>query len=632
MKYKIEAINYLIKLKYMFVLTLAVAFLTTGCQLGSSSNNSDSAQADSGKLEMSFVSPQSRTLQPDADLVADSYRVVGTGPDGKSLDLSVSGGNSIQLDSMEIGDWNFIVEAFNADNYLFSRGSVDVTIEAGVLAQETVRLSLLQSTGSFSLSIEVPETMSATPYVVGTLQTDLQSDIPLSFSSEAGSAGYSKHSALLDNSVPAGYYTLSVTVYDDDRMLNDPSRYTGFADSVRILEGLTTAGTFTLNNAPGNEVTLNIEFDLNEVIDVTFVDAATLPTGFDFNSLTQYWLTPSIPVDDSDAGAINYEWFVNGQSVSNYALFEINSQGRLATGTTTRTLEAPVLAITDFVGGTIAEITSTILTNTVVGNFASLANGGQNAAIVFDIEITDSSDVTSVINIQLDESTLAPEGFDITAITIDDLNSAIRDQVMYSPYASLLYVSNNPPLQLLDGLGFNGGSINFVPVSSNIFDLTDLGFASDNRIGNGIADIAANNEFRLEIFGSPFAPFDVIIPPATYAFVYDLAAAIQNEVEAYAGPDQLAVSAVNDRLVFTNKQLGSAYYINVTPSYGLPPVWGDTALSDMKLDNLEIFWGIDENPAEPRYLPGQYTVDVIAKNATGTRSGSATYSFEVIAN
>ncbi|MEH6347107.1 MAG: hypothetical protein V7785_18570 [Bermanella sp.] len=414
MKYKIEAINYLSKLKYMFVLTLAIAFLSTGCQLGSSSNNSGSAQADSGKLEISFVSPQSRTLQPDDDLVADSYRVVGTGPDGKSLDLTVSGGDSIQLDSMEIGDWNFIVEAFNADNYLFSRGSVDVTIEAGVLAQETVRLSLLQSTGSFSLSIEVPETMSDVPYVVGTLQTDFQSDIPLSFSTEAGSTGFSKHTAYLDNSVPAGYYTLSVTVYDDDSMRNDPSRYTGFADSVRILEGLTTTGTFTLNDAPGNEITLNIEFDLNEVIDVSLVDAATLPASFDFNSVAQYMLTSSVPIDDVDAGSINYEWFVNGQAVSTDGQYEIKAQGRLATATTSRSLEAPILAITDFIAGTQASITSTITTyNTVVGNFTSLANGGQDAAIVFDIEITDNNDVTSVINIQLDEATLMAWGLPI---------------------------------------------------------------------------------------------------------------------------------------------------------------------------------------------------------------------------
>ncbi len=617
----------------MFVLALAIAFLTTGCQLDSSNNNADSAQENHGKLEISFSRSRSRTLQPDVDLVADSYRVVGTGPDGKSLDLIVSGGSSIQLDSLEIGDWNFIVEAFTADSYLFSRGSVDVTIEAGVLAEETVILSILQNTGSFSLSIEVPESMSDTPFLIGRLQSDLQADIPLSFSVETGSAGFSKHSALLDNSVPAGYYTLSVIVYDDENMLSDPSRYTGFADSVRILDGLTTTGTFTLNDAPGNELTLNIQFELNEVIDVTFVDAQTLPTSFDFNSITQYWLTPNIPVDDSDAGAINYEWFVNGKSVNDYALFEINSQGRLATATKTRTLEAPALTITDFIAGTPAEITSTILTNTVMGNFASLANGGQNASIVFDIEITDSYDVTSVINIQLDEVTLMNWGVgDITAVTIDELNYVIEYQINLSPFASLFYVNASTPMQLTDNTALNNGSINFVPVSSNIFDLTDLGFASDNRIGNGIADIEANNQFALEIFGSVHPSFDIFIPLATYASVYDLANAIQDEVDALWGTDLLDVSAVNDRLVFTNKQLGSAYYINVMPSYGLPPVMGDAALAALKLDNLEIFWGTDENPSEPRYLPGQYTVDVIAKNNSGTRSGSTSYTFEVMAN
>ena len=633
MKYKNRLLNYLSNFNYMLVLTLAVALLSTGCQLDSSSNNSDSAQESHGKLEISFSRSRSRTLQPDVDLVADSYRVVGTGPDGRSLDLIVSGGSSIQLDSLEIGDWNFIVEAFTADSYLFSRGSVDVTVQAGVLAQETVILSILQNTGSFSLSIEVPETMSDTPFLIGTLQSDLQADIPLSFSTESGSAGFSKHSAFLDNSIPAGYYTLSVIVYDDEEMLNDPSRYTGFADSVRILDGLTTTGIFTLNDAPGNELTLNIEFVLNEVIDVTLVDAQTLPSSFDFNSVTQYWLTPSIPVDDDDIGAINYEWFMNGKSVSHYGLFEINSQGRLATATTTRTLEAPALIITDFIAGSPAEITSTILTNTVVGNFASIANGGQDASIVFDIEITDSYDVTNVINIQVNETTLMNWGVgDITAVTIDELNYVIEDQIYLSPYSHLLSIHAPTPMQLSDSSGLNGGNINFVPVSSNIFDLTDLGFASDNRIGNGIADIQANNQFALEVFGSIHPSFDIFIPLATYASVYDLANAIQDEVDAIWGTELLDVNAVNDRLVFTNKQLGSAYYINVMPSYGLPPVMADAALAALKLDNLEVFLGTDENPSEPRYLPGQYTVDVIAKNNSGTRSGSTSYTFEVIAN
>jgi len=632
MNYKTAALNHLSHLKYFFLLTLSFAFLSTGCQLDSTNNNADSAQADHGTLEISFISPQSRTLQPVVDLVADSYRVIGTGPDGKSLDQTVAEGNSIQLDSMETGEWNLIVEAFNADNYLFSRGSVDVTIEAGVLAQETVLLSILQNTGSFSLSIEVPDSMSDAPYVIGTLQTDLQADIPLSFTTQAGSEGYTLHTALLNNSVPAGYYTLSVTVFDDENMHNDPSRYTGFADSVRILEGLTTAGTFTLNDAPGIETTLNIEFELNDVIDVTLLDAATLPTGFDFNSVTQYLLIPSIPIEDIDAASMTYEWFVNGQSVSTDFQYEINSLGRIATGTTTRTTEAPTLEFNEFIIGTPAILTSTITAfDTVVGNFASVANGGQDAEITFDIEITDINDVTNVINIQLNETTLNNWGVpNVSAVTIDDLNFIIEQQINTSPFGFLLNINAPAPMSLFDNSGPNSGSINFVPVSNNIYDLSSLGFATNNRSGDAIADLEANNRFALDIAGFGF--FDIWIAPATYASVSDLAAAIQTDVEAHVGTEILAVSAVNDRLVFTNKQLGSAFFVNIFPSGVIPPVFAEAVLDNLKFNNLNVTLGIDENPSEPRYLPGQYTVDVIAKNASGTRGGSTRYNFEVIAN
>mgnify|MGYP000113414023 FL=1 len=630
MKYKIEVFNSLRNLKYMLLLTFSFAFLSTGCQLDSTNESAQSLQADHGKLAISFSSQQSRTLQPVTELVADSYKVIGTGPDGRSLEQTVNEGNSIQLDSMEIGDWNLIVEAFNADNYLFSRGSVDVTIEAGILAEETVILSILQNTGSFSLSIEVPESMSNTPYLVGTLQTDLQADIPLSFSTEAGAAGYSKHTALLDNSVPAGYYTLSVTVYDDESMRTDPSRYTGFADSVRILEGLTTAGTFTLNDAPGIATTLNIEFDLNEVIDVTLAGSATLPTSFDFNSFAQYMLIPSIPVEDTDAGSINYEWFLNGQSVSTDYQFEINAQGRLGTATTSRTLEAPTLAFNDFIPGTTAEIMSTTITNSVVGNFASSGNGGQDASIIFDIEITDNNGTTDIINIELNETMLINWGVvNLTAVTIDELNMVIEHQINSSGFGFLLNIFSTAPMTLLDSSGLNGGSINFVPVSNNIYSLSTLGFDTNNRSGNGIADAQANNRFNLEITGN-FV--DVWIPQGIYASVHDLAAEIQDQVEAFVGTEQLNVRAINDRLIFINKQLGSANFVAIHPSPSLAPEVGDAVLANLKLNTLDVVYGIDENPSEPRYLPGLYTVNVIAKNATGTRSGSVTYNFEVNAN
>ncbi|MEH6347106.1 MAG: hypothetical protein V7785_18565 [Bermanella sp.] len=219
---------------------------------------------------------------------------------------------------------------------------------------------------------------------------------------------------------------------------------------------------------------------------------------------------------------------------------------------------------------------------------------------------------------------------DLAAVTIDEINFVIENQIYSSPYLPLLNINAPAPMQLSDSSGLNGGGINFVPVSNNVYDLSNLGFASDNRNGDGIADIEANNQFHLDILG--FSSFEVLIPPATYATVDDLAAAIQFEVEAYAGPEQLGISSVTDRLIFTNKQLGSAYSISIEPSYSLLPEIGAAALAALKLDNIEVFLGVDENPAEPRYLPGQYIVDVIAKNATGTRSGSATYSFEVNAN
>lgn len=633
MSLKTKSLRYINELKNATILTVFFSFFVAGC-LPDSGSDGGEVKSNQGRLELNIASKQSRTLEPDAELVADSFRVTGTGPNGKALDLTFTGGSSIQLDSMEIGDWNIIVEASNAQGYLFSRGSLDVTILPDFVVQETVVLTTIQDTGSFLLMVEVPDAMSATPYLVGSLQAEFLPDIPLTFTSSPGNPGYSNHTVLLDNTVPAGYYTLSVTVFDDENMLNDPSRYTGFADSVRILEGQTTSGSFTMNNAPGMEVTLNIEFDLNESIDVSILNAGTLPTSFAFNSTTQFMLTADIPVSDPNFGSFNYEWFVNGQSVDYVSQYEINSEGRLATSTVTRSVESPTLDIHDFVAGTAASLSSTA-TNlaTVVGDFRTVVNGGQNAQIDFDIIVTDIYGSSVTFYISLHEAWLLSQGVaDITAVTIGELNYAIEQQIITHPNSFVLNVNTLSNLIFTDGTGFNGGTIELIPNTdfSNIYDISDLGFAAGNRTNTGVADIEPNNSFNLDIIG--FGSFDVTIPSANYASVADLAAAIDLEVDNFTGVGILDVEARNNKLVFINRQLGSAYSVVIGPSWTLTPDAGLAALADLKLDNLQVDLGVDADPFAPRYLPGPYTVDVIVTNLIGTRSGSTSFSFTVTSN
>ncbi len=313
----------------------------SACQVESIKDDGKSAQVDTGQLELSFSSRRSRTLQPNVSLEVASYRLVGAGPNEKVFELTVEEGNRIHLDALEVGPWNIMAEAFNAEGYLFSRGAVNVDIQLAYTSNATLLMSMLDDTGSFSLSLDIPDTLSSSPIVTGFLQSESQVDIPLDFSLGAEKSGYSTYQVLLNNSVPAGYYTLMLSVKDQNVIDNQQTAYTGLAEAVRILEGQTTSGSYVVNGVLGGAAaSLDIQFELQQAIDVFFVDPSAYPQSFLYDSDTSFTVTANVAEDDADAGAINYEWFLNGELVGSSTTSTYDKGIDLS-------LQANVVALTD---------------------------------------------------------------------------------------------------------------------------------------------------------------------------------------------------------------------------------------------------------------------------------------------
>ncbi len=278
------------------------------------------------------------------------------------------------------------------------------------------------------------------------------------------------------------------------------------------------------------------------------------------------------------------------------------------TSTTTRTVATPPLSMTGFVGGDHAVVTSTVPTGTIVGDFDTILNGGTDASIIFDIEVTDVSGTTTSLTIQLDENILTGGGAsaivvaDITNVTIDDLLAEITAQIAAdAPMTAVLTVGGAAPITLTGATADNGDTIVMVPNSNTTYDLSNLGFATTNRTDTGTADVDANNEFRMTVT-APLAAdnsnaYNIIIPAASYATLDDLAAAIQTEIDLRTGANGLSgridVTATGGQLVFTNTEVGAGYGVTLEASTGLGATPGATALAALEFDAMSTFVGTD---------------------------------------
>ena len=314
------------------------------------------------------------------------------------------------------------------------------------------------------------------------------------------------------------------------------------------------------------------------------------------------------------------------------------------TSTTTRTTSTPPLAMTGFVAGTHASISSTVTNGaTVIGDFRTTANGGTDNSIVFDIEVTDISGTTTTANITVDSASLAANAGlaavgtglgTVESATMADILADITAQVGGSPLSvgPLLTVSGTHPMTFDATTADNGDTIVLVPQTSTNYDLSNIGFAAANRTDTGVADIEANNEFRMQVTGPTVAEdssaYNIVIPEATYATLDDLAAAIQTEIDLRTGANGLAgrvtVEAVGGQLVFTNTEVGAGYGVQFTASTGLGTTEGALSLEALELDNPSVFLGTDEIDRSNSF---RITLTVPAPDEEG-RSGTTTVTLD----
>ena len=162
----------------------------------------------------------SKTIRPtDESLAFASYRIEGRHRtvEGRTVDETFTDGK-IEIDHLETGDWEFMVEGLNKDGIVLAKSDVHiVTIKTNGNAKETYTLDWIEGHGTLRLSVSVQT------FRVSTIECLLSDDD----GSEAGTYLMTKDDSRLDDegflvfehsftNVPTGSYDATMTMKDKD--------------------------------------------------------------------------------------------------------------------------------------------------------------------------------------------------------------------------------------------------------------------------------------------------------------------------------------------------------------------------------------------------------------------------------
>lgn len=242
----------------------------------------------------------SKTIRPtDESLAFASYRIEGRHRtiEGRTVDETFTGGK-IEIDRLETGDWEFMVEGLNKDKVVLAKSDTHiVTIKTNGTAKETYTLDWIEGHGTLRLSVKVQTSR------VSTIECKLYDED----GNETGTCVMTEDDSRLDDggflvfehsftNVPTGSYDATMTMKDNGGGMIGRALH----PSVHIHYGLVSSYGFSwenfrnlLPNVDAPKVT-NIEDGATTVLcDSTILfgteeDGTTIFYSLDGKTYTQY--------------------------------------------------------------------------------------------------------------------------------------------------------------------------------------------------------------------------------------------------------------------------------------------------------------------------------------------------------
>ena len=190
----------------------------------------------------------SKTIRPtDESLAFASYRINGKHRtiEGRIVDETFTDGR-IEIDRLETGDWEFMIEGLNKDGIVLAKSEVHiVTIKTNGNAKETYILDWIEGHGTLSLSVKVQTSR------VSTIECKLYDED----GREAGTYVMTKADSRQDDegflvfehsftNVPTGSYDATMTMKDKDGGMIGRALH----PSVHVHDGLVSSYGFSWEN------------------------------------------------------------------------------------------------------------------------------------------------------------------------------------------------------------------------------------------------------------------------------------------------------------------------------------------------------------------------------------------------
>lgn len=190
----------------------------------------------------------SKTIRPtDESLAFASYRIEGRHStiEGRTIDETFTDGK-IEIDHLETGDWEFMVEGLNKDKVVLAKSDTHiVTIKTNGTAKESYTLDWIEGHGTLRLSVKVQTSR------VSTIECKLYDED----GSEAGTYVMAKGDLKQDDegflvfehsftNVPTGSYDTTMTMKDKDGGMIGRALH----PSVHIHDGLVSSYVFSWEN------------------------------------------------------------------------------------------------------------------------------------------------------------------------------------------------------------------------------------------------------------------------------------------------------------------------------------------------------------------------------------------------
>jgi len=185
-----------------------------------------------GSLTVTGDSVGVRTISPlPVEIAVASYRVTGLFSDGKTTFTPVETSTlPVTVDNLSEGTWTVTVEGLNAAGNPVSTKSNDVVIVSGQNTSATFTLALPEGTGSVSLIIQWPSTVTSFTQIRGTITPTVENKegFTVATSTAASSEGFDSITQTVED-LPTGSYQFKLEFLDS---LDTPVGLSGFRKHV----------------------------------------------------------------------------------------------------------------------------------------------------------------------------------------------------------------------------------------------------------------------------------------------------------------------------------------------------------------------------------------------------------------